>query len=167
MTNHVLISGGVVVQCDRSGVPPEGFIPAPENIVPGYRYSNSAFSLPTDTLAVLRTKKLALLAARRWKAETGGIAINGVAISTDRESTSMLIAAFVTASSDPDYSIRWKVQNGVFVTLAAADIIAIAAAVRNHVQACFDHEDELSAAILTAGSSAALNAIDIESGWAP
>ncbi|TIM87532.1 MAG: DUF4376 domain-containing protein, partial [Mesorhizobium sp.] len=112
---HVLISGGVVVQSDRSGNPPEGFISAPDHVVSGYRYSNSVFSVPVDSLATLRTKALARLAARRWQAETGGVVVDGVSISTDRESTAMLTAAFVVASNDPEYSIRWKVQNGVFV----------------------------------------------------
>ncbi|MER8394084.1 DUF4376 domain-containing protein [Mesorhizobium sp. M1340] len=160
----MLISGGVVVQCDRSGTPPQGFIPAPENIVPGYRYSGSAFSLPVDTLAVRREKKLAQLAARRWRAETGGVTVDGVAMATDRDTTAMLTAAFVTANADPNYSIRWKVQNGVFATVSAPQIIALATAVRDHVQACFDREDELTAAIVTA-NSAALDALDLESGW--
>ncbi|RWQ35851.1 MAG: DUF4376 domain-containing protein [Mesorhizobium sp.] len=164
MSNHVLISGGIVVQSDRSGKPPEGFIPAPENVVPGYRCSGGVFSVPVDSLAALRTKALSRLAARRWQAETSGVVVDGVSISTDRESTAMLTAAFVVASNDPEYSIRWKVQNGVFVTVSAPQIIGLAAAVREHVQACFDREDELTTAILAA-NSAALAALDIESGW--
>ncbi|AZO67697.1 DUF4376 domain-containing protein [Mesorhizobium sp. M6A.T.Cr.TU.016.01.1.1] len=164
MSNHVLVSGGLVVQSDRSGKPPEGFIPAQENVVPGYRYSGGVFSVPADTIATLREKALARLAARRWQAETAGVVVDGVSISTDRETTSMLTAAFVVASNDPEYSIRWKVQNGVFVTVSAPQIIALAAAVREHVQACFDREDELTAAILAA-NSASLDALDIESGW--
>ncbi|TIM41743.1 MAG: DUF4376 domain-containing protein [Mesorhizobium sp.] len=164
MSNHVLISGGVVVQSDRSGKSQQGFIEAPENVVPGYRYTGGIFSVPADSLATLRTKALARLAARRWQAETGGIVVDGVSISTDRESTAMLTAAFVVASGDPEYSIRWKVQNGVFVTVTAPQIIALASAVRAHVQACFNREDELTVAILAANANA-LGALDIESGW--
>ncbi|WP_292463459.1 DUF4376 domain-containing protein [Mesorhizobium sp.] len=165
MSNHVLVVGGVVVQSDRSAKPPQGYIEAPEDVVPGYRYSGGAFSLPVETLAAQRAKKLASLADRRWRAETGGITVGGSVIATDRDSTSMLTAAFVTASADAGYSVRWKVENGVFVTLSAEEIIAISAAVRAHVQDCFDREDELTADILAAASVAALAAIDIESGW--
>ncbi|RUV00065.1 DUF4376 domain-containing protein [Mesorhizobium sp. M6A.T.Cr.TU.017.01.1.1] len=164
MSNHVLVSGGLVVQSDRSGKPPEGFISAQENVVPGYRYSGGVFSLPVDSLATLRTKALARLAARRWQAETSGVVVDGVSISTDRESTAMLTAAFVVASNDPGYSIRWKVQNGVFATVTAPQIIALAAAVREHVQACFDREDELTVEILAA-NAVTLGALDIETGW--
>ena len=120
---------------------------------------------PVPTLEDLKAAKLAALADRRWQAEVGGITLNGVPIKTDRESTGKITAAYVQASANPEFSVRWKVDTGVFVTLDAATIIAIGNAVTAHVQACFDNEDVLTTAILAAEDKAALDAVDIETGW--
>lgn len=113
----------------------------------------------------LRAAKLAALAERRWQAETGGTMVAGTPIKTDAESTGKITAAYVQASANPAFTVRWKVDTGVFVTLDAATIIAIGDAVTAHVQACFDNEDVLTTAILAAEDAAALDAIDIEAGW--
>lgn len=116
-------------------------------------------------LPLAREQKLAQLADRRWEAETGGIVLGGVPIKTDRESTAKITAAYVQASANPSFTVRWKVDTGVFVTLDAATIIAIGDAVTAHVQACFDNEDVLTTAIRAAEDLVALDAIDIEAGW--
>lgn len=110
-------------------------------------------------------EKLAALAARRWQAETGGIVVGGLAVKTDAETSAKLTAAYVQAEKNAAFTVRWKVETGVFVTLDAATIIALGDAVTVHVQACFNREDELTTAILAAADAAALEAIDIESGW--
>jgi hypothetical protein len=60
---------------------------------------------------------------------------------------------------DSTYTCRWKGIDG-FVTLNATQIIAIADAVRAHVQSCFDHEAELVPLIEAATTEAELEAIN-------
>jgi hypothetical protein len=47
----------------------------------------------------------------------------------------------LAATQDSGYSCNWKTEQG-FVTLTAQQIIAVATAVREHVQAAFDKEAE-------------------------
>lgn len=91
------------------------------------------------------------IAEARWRAETGGVTLNGMTIRTDRESQALITGAALQATVDPEYSCRWKAANG-FATLDAGAILAAAAAVRSHVQACFDREAELDAALEAAGT---------------
>lgn len=119
----------------------------------------------TPTLEQARDAKLADLAARRWQAETGGMLIGGMPVKTDRESIAKIMAAYVQAQDNPTFSVNWKVDAGVFVPLDAATLIVVGDAVTTHVQACFDKEMAISAEIMTAPDIAALDAIDIETGW--
>jgi len=66
--------------------------------------------------------------------------------------------AALKAMQDSTYSCRWKTESG-FVELTAPQILAIADAVRAHVQACFDREAELLPLIEAAESQEELNAI--------
>lgn len=59
---------------------------------------------------------------------------------------------------DSSYSARWKTTSG-FVTLTSDQILSVAQAVRAHVQACFDAEADLTAAIDAAESIAELESI--------
>lgn len=119
----------------------------------------------TPTLAQARTDKLAALSERRWQAETGGTLVGGVPVKTDASSTAKITAAYVQAKENPNFTVNWKVATAMFVTLDAATIIAIGDAVTAHVQACFDNEMALTASIMLAADVAALDAIDINSGW--
>lgn len=119
----------------------------------------------TPTIEQSRADKLADLAERRWRAETGGTTVNGMPVRTDRESTAKITAAYVQAKDNPFFAVRWKVDVGVFITLDAATIIALGDAVTTHVQACFGNEDALTVSILAAQDQAALDAIDINEGW--
>jgi hypothetical protein len=65
------------------------------------------------------------------------------------------------AQDDPDYVVTWKAKNGWF-QLDAATLIAIADAVRAHVQACFDKEKQLTEKIMAATSIEELEAIKWE-----
>lgn len=110
---------------------------------------------------VLRAHKLAAqIASRRYIAETSGIVIDGMPVDTGRDSQSLITGAVVAAMLDPDYSVRWKAVDG-FVVLNAVQIIGVASAVRAHVQACFDREDEL----LNALSSGEFESSMIDEGW--
>ena len=116
-------------------------------------------------LAELRAAKLAALAARRWQAETAGITVEGVPVMSDRESQGLIVGAALQAVIDPAYTLRWKTAAGAFVALSATELLAVAQAVRAHVQACFDREAALTEAINAAADVAALDAADIGAGW--
>ncbi len=76
------------------------------------------------------------LADYRYKAEVGGIEINGSEIATDRATQSKINSIYIKAKEDPDYTTAWKAKNG-FINLDANTIIAIADAVLIHVQHVF------------------------------
>lgn len=115
----------------------------------------------SPTLDELKAKKRAEMAAARYAAETSGITLSGAVIRTDRESQALITGAALAASHDENYSVTWKAKNG-FVTLTAAQIIAVAQAVRAHVEACFDREAELQTAIEAAETAEALDEITWE-----
>ena len=79
------------------------------------------------------------IAAARWAEETAWIDVNGFTVRTDRESQALITGAALKAMQDSDYTCKWKGVDG-FVELAAPQILAIADAVRAHVQSCFDRE---------------------------
>jgi len=105
-------------------------------------------------LEAARERKRSEIAAARFEAETAGI--DG--IKTDRESQALITGAALKAMQDSTYSCRWKTESG-FVELTAPQILAIADAVRAHVQACFDHEAELLPLVEAAKSPKKLNKI--------
>ena len=98
-----------------------------------------------------RGRKREEIAAARWEEETGGTAVQGMTVDTGRESQALITGAALQATLDNTYSCKWKTTGG-FVELSAAQIIAVAVAVRQHVQSCFDREAELSALIGAAGT---------------
>lgn len=105
-------------------------------------------------LEAAKERKRSEIAAARFVAETAGI--NG--IRTDRESQSLITGAALKAMQDSEYSCRWKGVDG-FIELTAPQILAIADAVRAHVQSCFDREAELLPLIEAAESPEELDKI--------
>ncbi|WP_052750446.1 DUF4376 domain-containing protein [Pseudomonas putida] len=100
------------------------------------------------------------IADRRFQAETGGAVVEGLAVNTERDSQSLLTGAAFAASLDPDYRIKWKTASG-FVDLTGGQVIALATAMRAHVQACFDREAEL----LSAVADGTITGQMLEQGW--
>jgi hypothetical protein len=109
---------------------------------------------PADKFEQAKERKRGEIAAARFEAETAGI--DG--IKTDRESQALITGAALKAMQDSEYSCRWKTESG-FVELTAPQILAIADAVRAHVQGCFDHEAELLPLIDAAESPEELDKI--------
>jgi hypothetical protein len=107
----------------------------------------------------LKQAKAWEIADKRWRAETGGITIGGVEITTDRESQALLMGAVLAAQNNPEYAVNWKAKNGWF-ELDAATLIAIGNAVGSHVQACFDREKELQEQVEAATTIEELNTIE-------
>jgi len=117
------------------------------------------------TFVELKDRKMRDLADMRWRKETGGTTFAGMPLATDAVSQTKYIGAVVGAQMDPNATMKWKLDDGTFVTLDAATIVNVAMAVRAHVQACFDREAVLKAAIDAAADREELDAIDIASGW--
>jgi hypothetical protein len=121
---------------------------------------------PEPTLEQVKSEMLQLLAERRWIAEEAGTMLNGNPVLTDRETQAKLTAVYVKAIQNSSYVIEsWKFGIGVFQTLDAPAIIAIADAVEVYVQACFRNEALLSDRIISAVSKEDLDQIDINEGW--
>ena len=115
---------------------------------------------PVKTLDELKVQKKQDIAAARYKAETAGVEVNSVKIDTGRDSQALITGAAVAAMLDENYSLNWKTSTG-FIHLTAPEIIAVAQAVRAHVQHCFDREGELVALVDAAQNEEELNAIEI------
>lgn len=114
----------------------------------------TAADLAADAVVVERER----IKRRRDAALITGTSVGGITVATDDTSQSRITGAALAVTLDPEATIQWKAGGG-FVVLTAAQVIAIAQAVRAHVQACFDREAELLAA-LDAGE-----AYDPEAGW--
>ena len=122
---------------------------------------NVEFGPLVDTRTPLertKTAKLVELAAARYAAEVAGVVVNGMRVRTDRESQAMITGAALAAVQDANYTCKWKTESG-FVTLTAAQIIAVATSVRAHVQAQFDREAELIVQLNAAITVEAVEAI--------
>lgn len=99
-----------------------------------------------DKAAAAKVSVAAAIAARRYVAETAGIEVSGIHIDTGRDSQSLITGAALNAVIDPSYVCNWKTPSG-FVQLDAQTLIGVATTLRAHVQACFDREAELLAAL--------------------
>jgi hypothetical protein len=100
------------------------------------------------------------IAARRWKAETAGIDVGGMHIDTDDRSKTLINGSALKAMRNVNYTLNWKTPDG-FVQIPAEQVLAMADAVADHVQACFDREDELLAAL----AIGTLTPEMLEEGW--
>lgn len=96
---------------------------------------------PTETTAQQR------IAARRYQAQISGTTLQGMQIDTSTDSQALITGAALAAVLDSVYVCRWKMADGSRVELDAKMIIAVASAVRDHIQACYDREDELLTAV--------------------
>lgn len=121
---------------------------------------NKLHPAPELTIDELKASLKVDIAAARFEAETSGVMFNGVQIDTERDSQALITGAALAAIIDSGYSLNWKTSTG-FIHLTAPEIIAVAQAVRAHVQSCFDREGELVALVDAAQTAEELNAIDI------
>ena len=112
----------------------------------------------SEYLDYLRKLKYDEIANIRLFYETNGTVLNGMHVKTDRESQAMITGAALQAINDPSYTCNWKTEGG-FVTLNATILIGIAKVVREHVQKCFDKENELINKIRNASTEEEINNI--------
>jgi hypothetical protein len=129
---------------------PHGLFPLVEEYAAGNPDKVTIEQPPAPpTLEEVKTAKLFEIAAARYTEETSGVVVDGATIKTDRESQALITGAALAATQDSNYTCNWKTEQG-FVTLSAEQIIAVATAVREHVQAAFDKEAERTAEIAAA-----------------
>lgn len=98
--------------------------------------------------------------ARRYQAEIGGIELQGLPIATDDRSKTLINGSALKALRNSAYTLRWKTEEG-FIDLPAEQVLVMADAVADHVQACFDREAQLQAAV----ADGSINAEMLEQGW--
>lgn len=115
---------------------------------------------PEPTLDERKVQKKTEIAASRYARETAGVTVDGFMVDTGRDSQALITGAALAAMLDENYSLNWKTDAG-FIHLSAPEIIAVAQAVRAHVQACFDREGELVALVDTAETKEDLDEIII------
>lgn len=144
----------------------DAVVEAPSLIDGTWARRQTAVDLRGDeaNLQTLKERMKAQLADVRYQHETAGIVFGGARIKTDRESQATITGAYARALSDPATTVRWKSEDG-FVTLDSAAIIAVGAAVFDHVQGCFSREGDLSAAIDGAATVDQLLGVNIVEGW--
>jgi hypothetical protein len=132
-------------------------ITAPESTDESEGYEIGPLSEPT--LEDIKAIKRAEIANARWSAEVGGVEVGGISIDTSRESQALITGAALQAMIDKDYVCQWKTAAG-FVTLDAEAIMAVAVAVREHVQECFNREAALSAEVEAAETAEEVEGIE-------
>lgn len=101
------------------------------------------------------------IASRRYQAQVSGTTLEGMQIDTSTDSQALITGAALAAVLDSNYVCRWKMADGTRVELDAKMIIAVASAVRDHIQACYDREDEL----LTAVADGIFTDAMLDQGW--
>lgn len=107
--------------------------------VPAWCFDGATFAQPALG-AYMPAQLFAYSAAVRFEHEVAGAVVNGMTIATDRSSQAMISGAYNMAARDAQFSTQWKTAEGVFVSLDAAAIIAVATAVGAHVASCFAKE---------------------------
>ncbi len=101
------------------------------------------------------------IASHRYQAQVSGTTLQGMQIDTSTDSQALITGAALAAVLDSNYVCRWKMADGTRVELDAKMIIAVASAVRDHIQACYDREDEL----LTAVADGTFTDAMLDQGW--
>ncbi|MHB1183408.1 MAG: DUF4376 domain-containing protein [Desulfobulbia bacterium] len=126
----------------------------------------------TLTLAETVTAKKAALAAYRYDKEVGGLTLpNGMKVTTDDRSKTLIAGARLDTMSNPTLLTNFKADSG-WIQIDADTVALISTAVAAHVRTCFDiekaHSDALDAiAVDPAKTAADIEAYDITTGWPP
>jgi hypothetical protein len=131
----------------------------PELVDGKWTLTKTVVELTPEQLEDRKAQKRRQIKDRRDKAINAGTTSSGMTIATDDLSQQRITGAALSATIDPTTTVKWKMPDDTFVGLDSNQIIVIAQLVRAHVQACFNREAELLAA-LDAGQ-----AYDIDAGW--
>lgn len=123
-----------------------------------------------NILPELKAAKWELAKANRDAAIDAGCTVPGVGtFDTDLLSRTNIhgavTAAAIASGQSLPFSVPWKLQDNTIVTLDAPTTIAAGMAVMQRTSDCHAHAQGLGIAIEAAADFAALEAIDIETGW--
>lgn len=104
---------------------------------------------------------VAYAARRRWEIiEAATVDVGGVGVPADETTRNVVTAAYIQASRDPDFVVDpWKIGPGAYVTLTAAQVIAIGDALTAYVQSMFARNRTIDTAI-TAGTITSTAEVD-------
>lgn len=119
-------------------------------------WNGEAWEVPFD---ILKERKKAEITAARYEAEIAGITVNGVYVATDDRSQNKIANATLQTLFNPAYTLNWKIDSDNSIELDATQLVAMATAVREYVQGCFDKEIELLAAANACTTEKTLNKI--------
>ena len=93
-----------------------------------------------------QSELLAYSASKRYEKEVGGITVDGYSIYTDRQSQSMLTGIVTLMQLKPNTVISFKTANG-FISANATIINDIAISIANHIESCFNLENDVASEI--------------------
>ncbi len=167
MARYAVVQNDVVAnvaEADAATAQALGWIEAGEAQI-GWPVVGGVPVAPAPDLTARRAARLQELAAYRYAVETGGIAVGGAAIATDRASQALVNGAYSYTLLNPAALIDWKTAGGGWVQIDATTLAGIAGAVAAHVQACFSAERahaEALAALTTVGE---VDDYDLSTGW--
>ena len=133
-----------------------------------YDGETKTVSEPLVSFDSLKEEKLSKLASYRYKIEVAGLSLNSMTISTDRQAQALIHGARTIAESrikeNDNRVFDFKTKSG-WVELTSEQIVLIADAVGDHVQACFTNEKYHGEKIKDLLTSKELEAYDYTSGW--
>lgn len=89
----------------------------------------------------------AYAAKMRYKRQRGGYNYRGKQYNSDANAITALTSAFSLAKANSSYNTKWKIADGTFIPMSAANVIGVYNAVTGFVQALFNAESVVSAAI--------------------
>jgi hypothetical protein len=117
------------------------------------------------SLDELKAKLLKLATAKRWEVETGGMTLpDGTEVQTGSDDQARITAVLVSAGLAGVEAVNFKSASG-WVSLTIDQVRAIAGAIGQHVQACFDAERAHHEAIAAITSIEQAGAYDVAAGW--
>lgn len=176
MSRYALIDNNVVsniieIVADADYTPPAGLtlipIAADAQCDIGWVSDGVTISAPVTPIPSLAALKAALIAAtadRRYAVETGGITVNGVAVDTSLDSQNRITSVVANAASAGVTEVDFKAGAG-WLHLTMEQVVAIAAAIGLHVQACYTAEKVHDTAIDALETIETAQAYDITTGW--
>lgn len=91
----------------------------------------------------------------------------GMQIPTDDVTVGRITAAAYLMDANPasPQARRWKVTGSIWITLDRTTLVGMGTAIANHIQQCFEREEELTLALDAALTADEILALDIQSGW--
>lgn len=159
-----VVTGAVLWDGESDWAPGDGVEAVQSDVADaGWTYAGGKFTAPSAPAAPTPTAEewKALIAARRWQQVQAGTSVDGVHLDTSDTSQVKITGAALEATLDATYTCNWKAADGAWVALDAAQILAIAKAMRAYIQACYDREKALAAEV-DAGTFAESM---LEEGW--